>query len=119
MIWFRLCFGSKIDEKHNKIYINSICSNFCNSQLACKNGEYFVNDINIDKSLNLRYSYIIDADTFAKLMTTFNDNEDFEYYPVSKDSYLAFLDNDIVEKFTIKLERDSLNISENLFTFQI
>tara|TARA_R110002049_G_scaffold307720_2_gene509227 strand:+ start:64666 stop:65337 length:672 start_codon:yes stop_codon:yes gene_type:complete len=84
-------------------------------KLACKNGEYFVNDINIDKSLNLRYSYIIDADTFAKLMTTFNDNEDFEYYPVSKDSYLAFLDNDIVEKFTIKLERDSLNISENLF----
>ncbi|MFS4482958.1 signal peptidase I [Hyunsoonleella sp. 2307UL5-6] len=84
-------------------------------RLECKKGNYFVNEKNVDKDLNLRFSYVIDNVSFGQLKPFFEGDDGFEYYPISKDSIFTFLDNDFVSKFPLKLKRHVSTEKSNLF----
>ena len=83
-------------------------------KLEFKNGAYYVNHKNVDENLNLRFCYKIDGNSLQKLKQTFNNQESFEFYPLSKDSFITYLDREFVKTFPIKLKRFSFDINENL-----
>ncbi|WP_341216479.1 signal peptidase I [uncultured Wocania sp.] len=88
-----------------------------NDKLECKNGVYFVNDINVDKGLNLRYKYLVDKVFFnTYIKNKFNEDESFLFYEnyKIKDSVFVFLDEDFVEKLPIKINRSLQYKSDNL-----
>ncbi|WOD42306.1 signal peptidase I [Hwangdonia lutea] len=88
-----------------------------NDKLECKNGVYFVNGLNVDKGLNLRYKYLVDKTFFdTYIMNEFIEDESFLFYEnyKIKDSVFVFLDQDFVEKLPTKINRSMQYSSDNL-----
>lgn len=90
-----------------------------NDKLECKNGEFYVNDINVDDSINLRYGYRVSFEYYnSDLKNDFLDDESFEAYPISKDSIYVFLDQDYSQNLSIDLKRylstNYLNLSKDI-----
>ncbi|WP_178983730.1 signal peptidase I [Winogradskyella helgolandensis] len=86
--------------------------------LECKNGYYYVNNINIDENIDLRFGYKISPivfDTYVK--DRINDIDFFKYH--YSDSITAFLDDSFVEKLPVQLDRitnsGNSNLSEEIF----
>nr|WP_321227550.1 signal peptidase I [uncultured Psychroserpens sp.] len=78
-------------------------------------GIFFVNDINVDDSLNLRYSYKLSIEDFNRhIKNDFVNDESFFAYPINSDSIVTFLDEDYVEKSPINLKRQISNGSSGL-----
>ncbi len=85
------------------------------SELECSNGRYLVNGVNVDKDLNLRFAYKIDETVFNSIVRKTVDNpKDLEAYKISKDTFLAYLDTDIVSKLPITLKRTPYTGADNL-----
>ena len=81
-----------------------------NDVLKCVDGRFFVNDIDVDDALTLRYSYKLstkDFNTFIK--NDFIDDESFVNYPISADSIVTFLDEDYVKNLSLNLKRHMLS----------
>lgn len=86
-----------------------------NDVVKCVDGRFFVNDIDVDDSLNLRYSYKLSIDDFnSHIKHDFVNDESFYAYPINKDSIVAFLDEDYVEDLSISLQRQMSNDYSNL-----
>ncbi len=88
-----------------------------NDKLECKNGIIFVNDVNIDEHLNLRYRYLVDKTFFeTHIKNEFSEDESFYFYETYKvkDSVFVFLDEDFAEKLPIKMKRSLNNNTDNL-----
>nr|WP_321237023.1 signal peptidase I [uncultured Psychroserpens sp.] len=78
-----------------------------NDKLECKNGEIYVNDINVDNSINLRYGYKVSLEYYnSDLKKDFQDDESFVAYHISKDSLYVFLDQDYLSNLSIDLKRN-------------
>ncbi|NOY48113.1 MAG: signal peptidase I [Chlorobi bacterium] len=74
-------------------------------KLECRNGSFFVNDKNIDDSLNLRYSYKISKEFYDDyIKESVEGDESFIVYSISSDSILTFLDDDFVKDLSIEIE---------------
>jgi len=77
-------------------------------KLECINGVYFVNGVNVDRNINLCYSYILHKDFFDKhLKPKMAHGEFVESFPISNDSILTFLDTDLVKTLPIKIKRST------------
>jgi signal peptidase I len=73
--------------------------------LECKNGNYFVNNHNIDDGLNLRFAYKMLPDVFnIYIKESINDDDFYKYYKA--DSVIAFLDDSFVKTLPIQLDRN-------------
>lgn len=95
----------------DSVYGNTIVKRLIaspNDKLECKNGVYFVNDINVDKDINLRFMYLVDKTFFdTHIKNEFSEDESFlfyEHYKV-KDSVFVFLDKDFVKKLPVEIKR--------------
>ncbi len=91
-----------------------------NDKIECKNGVFFVNDINVDENLNLRYSYVIHKEFYDKHVKPFLPiNATIETFQFKKDSVFTYLDEDFVENLPIKIDRcidrNSTNLSKDFF----
>ncbi|MDH7911235.1 S26 family signal peptidase [Winogradskyella sp. SYSU M77433] len=73
--------------------------------LKCVNGNYFVNGVNIDKDINLRFAYKISPKVFNAYIRGKIEDEDFYKYYYS-DSIIAFLDDSFVDDLPIQLDRN-------------
>jgi len=75
-------------------------------KLECKNGNFYVNNKNIDDSLNLRYSYKISKEFYEDhIKESYERDELFLAYPISNDTILTFLDDSFVSELPVKIER--------------
>jgi len=90
-------------------------------KLECRNGRIFVNDKNIDDSLNLRFSYKVSKSFFENhIKESFEKDESFLAYPISSDSILTFLDDDFVRNLPVKIEHykdfNTENVSKDILS---
>ena len=74
-------------------------------KLECEFGEFYVNDNNIDDSLNLRYSYLVHKDVAERLKQKFKEDESFDMFYRKNDSIMVFLDNDYVKNSNLDIKR--------------
>ena len=104
------------DSIHGNTIVNRLIA-LPNDKLQCINGEYYVNDVNIDKDLNLTYRYLVDKSFFdSNIKEQFKDDASFlfhENYRI-KDSVFVFLAKDFVEKLPIKIKRHFDNDREDM-----
>ncbi len=90
-------------------------------RLECKNGEYFVNNKKLDNRIDLRFSYKVDKSTYDNILfPKFKDNESFEAFQITQDSYLVFLNTSFVKNDTINYKRyavdnDKEKLSKSIF----
>jgi len=88
-----------------------------NDKLECINGVYFVNGVNVDENINLRFKYLVDKSFFDKqIKNKFVDDKSFlfyEHYKI-KDSVFVFLDEDFVKTLPVEIHRSSRFDSETL-----
>lgn len=83
-------------------------------KLECKEGVCFVNDVNVDENLDLRFSYKVHTDFYNQYIKSKLKSESLESYLVAKDSFLVYLDKSFVKELPIKLIRQQLGNNENL-----
>ncbi|MCK0108900.1 signal peptidase I [Flavobacteriaceae bacterium S0825] len=104
------------DSLHGSAYIKRLIA-LPGDKLECRNGSFFVNDQNIDDSLNLRYSYKISKEFYDDyIKESFEKDESFLAYPISNDSILTFLDDSFVSELPVKIERFNEVESEGVST---
>lgn len=89
-----------------------------NDKLECKNGIYYVNDVNIDEALDLRYGYLIDENLFHNhIKKEFENDKSFDAFK-KNDSIMVFLDKSYVSRLNIPLKRHydttSINMSDDI-----
>ncbi len=82
--------------------------------LECKNGEYFVNDANVDFGLDLRFSYKLHKNFYQQYIINNIEKEDLESFMIHKDSFLVYLDKSFVNKLPVKIDRFSNSNRDNL-----
>ena len=74
-------------------------------KLQSINGEIYINDRNVDKDLNLRYSYKVHKNQAEHLYKDFKNDESFDIFNIEKDSCLVFLDKNYFKDKKLKLKR--------------
>lgn len=89
-------------------------------KLECKNGIVYVNNVNVDENLNLRYSYMVYKDYFEEKIKPYIFKEDnIESFMTASDSIYLFLDNDLVKTHSLeinrKIQHNPNNLSKELF----
>jgi len=86
--------------------------------LTCLDGRYIVNGSDLDKNIDLRFSYKMLPTVFeTHIKGEINNTDFYRYY--NSDSVIAFLDDSYVKELSIELDRNysdsRLNLSKEIF----
>ncbi|WP_339755238.1 signal peptidase I [uncultured Winogradskyella sp.] len=85
-----------------------------NDKLECKNGIYYVNDINVDQGINLRYGYLVSDSLFHNFFKKeFMNDESFDAF-MKNDSIMIFLDKSYIKQLGFQLKRYIDTTSKNM-----
>lgn len=85
-----------------------------NDKLECRNGVFFVNDINVDQNLELRYGYLVSDNIFNKFFREDVLKDDSLNAYRKNDSIMIFLDESFVSQLGFQLKRHVDTTSNNM-----
>ncbi|MFT5848568.1 MAG: signal peptidase I [Psychroserpens sp.] len=112
-------YYSSFNEALGKLIVIQRIMAMPNDVVKCVDGRFFVNDIDVDDTLNLRYSYKLSLEDYkTTIKNDFVNDGSFFTYSLSADSIVAFLDEVYVENLSINLKRsmsaDPLSLAKDI-----
>lgn len=102
-----ICFEVKSDTSNYEVAMRLV--GLPNDVLEIKKGTLFVNNINIDKGLDLRRLYKFERNYFDSQISPHIESNQF-YYSIYSDSISAFIDDNKVEELNLKLNPEVMSV---------
>lgn len=102
-------FEDHISGKHTRIH-RLIAKEYDTLQII--NGNVYVNNQNIDNTLNLIHAYLISKDVYLNIKNSENIGDDHIAYSTDNDLVYTFLDKVIAKKYHLESARQISSINE-------